>query len=145
MALNNLRDLSTQWIVAGLLLTSMIAFSISFMYNNSDVGFDDDSEYMLSTQQTDSMALLESMPQDSDKLLNTTANTNPEISDLGSRDSVSTSYDAFGTSRQTWDSTKTMMSWIFSGAIGKMLLTVIGGLLGLIAYFLIAKHIRTGD
>lgn len=145
MAINSLKDFSTQWIVGGLLMTCMIIFTISFMFANNPNGLGTDSDSIFADTNTESQALLLDSIQDSNVLLNVTSNSNPEVSQLGSRDIVSTSFSATGSSKQYWTSGKKLIGWIFSGATGKMLLAVLGGLIGLTAYFLITKNIRTGQ
>lgn len=145
MAVNSLRDFSTQWIVGGLLMTCMLVFTIFFMYSNNPNGLGTDANSILGDASDVSSNLLLQSNEDSDLLLNITANTNPEVSELGSRDSVSTSYSAYGSAKQYFTSSKKIIGWIFSGTTGKMLLSVLGGLIGLFAYFFIIKHIRTGD
>lgn len=146
MAINNLRDFSTQWIVGGFLLTCMLSFAISFMFVNNPIGFGDEGiNSQFENAQSSTVTLLEQSEEDSDNVLNVTSNTNPEVSDLGSRDSVSTSFSTYGSAKQQFEAAKTMASWVFSGAIGKMLIGVLGGVIGLLAYFFIAKHIRTGE
>ena len=145
MAVNNLKDFSTQWIVGGLLMVCMVFFTISFMFSNNPNGLGTDSDSIFEDAYEESSTNLLESTEDSDTLLNITANTNPEISNLGGRDIVATSFSASGSAKQYWTSSKQLISWVFSGATGKMLLSVIGGLIGLLSYFFITKHIRTGD
>jgi len=132
-------------VVGGLLLVCLLAFAINFMYWNNPTGLGDDADSVLGGIYSDSTGYLLESDQDADTLLNITANTNPEVSDLGSRDSVATSYSAVGTGKKTWDNAKNLIGWVFSGATGQMLLGVIGGLIGLLSYFFIYKHIRQGN
>jgi len=145
VAINNLKDFSTQWIVGGLLMVCMMFFTISFMFSNNPNGLGTDSDSIFEDTYAESSNNLLETSSDSNILLNITANTNPEVSNLGSRDVVATSFSATGSAKQYWTSSRKLISWIFSGTTGKMLLSVIGGLIGLLSYFFITKHIRTGE
>lgn len=145
MAVDNLRNFTMQFVVGGFLLFLLLAFAISFTYQNNPLGLTDDSSTVLNDAYSSTNTLLEDSPEDSDLLLNITANTNPEVSQLGSRDSVSTSYSATGSAKGYFDSAKTMIAWVFSGEMGRMLLVVLGGIIGTLSYFFIMRHIRTGD
>lgn len=144
MAQDTLKDFSMSGVVGGLLLTCLLAFSIQFMLANNTNGFGDTGDVFDTSYTNQEGALLEG-PQDADILLNITANTNPEVSDLGSRDSVATSYSAVGAGKKSWEQAKYLISWVFSGDSGKLLLGVLGGLIGLLSYFFIYKHIRQGN
>lgn len=122
-----------------------MAFATTFMYNNNPIGLGADADSIFSDTYDDFSSQLISSSTDSDTLLNITANTNPEASDLGSRDSVSTSFKAKSSATGYWESSKILISWVFSGTTGKMLISVFAGIIGLLSYFYIAKHIRTGN
>ena len=123
----------------------LIAFATIFMFNNNPLGLGSDADAIFDTTYDNLTSQLIASSEDSDTLLNITANTNPEASDLGSRDSVSTSFKAKGSATSYWESSKLLISWVFSGTTGKMLISVFAGILGFLAYFYISKHIRTGD
>lgn len=145
MGQNDLRSFTINGVLAGLLLTCLLAFAIGFMFYNNPGGLGDDADFVFNQSYTNSTNRLLETSEDADTLLNITSNTNPEISDLGSRDSVATSYSATGTAKGSWQSTRLLVSWVFTGTQGKLLLGVLGGLFGLLAYFFIYKHIRQGD
>jgi len=145
MATDNLKGFTMQGVTGGLLLTCLLAFAIGFMYINNPTGLGDDADSVLQGAYTDSNDRLLETPNDADTLLNITSNTNPEASDLGSRDSVSTSYSATGTAKGSFEAAKDLISWVFTGTTGKLLLGVLAGIIGLLSYFFISKHIRQGD
>jgi len=145
MADENLKDFTVGWIITGLLLTSLITFTIGFMYNNNPLGLGDDGDYIFNKTQSDINSKLYEVETDSNELLNITSKTNPETSFLGSRDSVATSYSLKGTATSTWSRMKIFISWILVGDIGKMLLTVFGGIIGFISIYFITKWIRQGS
>ena len=140
----NLKDFTINWIVTGLLLTSLIAFTVFFMFNNNPIGLGDDADTVLGSTSDDISSKLLDVSGDSDTVLNITANTNPEVSDLGSRDSVASAYSMKGTGTGYWEGSKTLLAWIFSGAIGEMLIVIFGGIIGFLAFYYIVKFIRNG-
>lgn len=144
MAADDLNSFTMQGVVGGLLLVCLLSFAIGFMYLNNPTGLGDTSVILESTYESSSNRLTES-PQDADALLNITSNTNPEVSDLGSRDSVATSYSAVGTAKGSFEAAKDLISWVFTGTTGKILLGTITGIIGLLSYFFIYKHIRQGN
>ena len=141
----NLKDFTVNWAIFGLLFFCLMAFAINFMYDNNPIGLDDGSgDIFESIEESLNNNLYEIEPS-SDKILNITSTTNPEASYLGSRDSVGISYEGYGTGRSFWQSAKPMITWIFSGAIGVMLITVLGGLIGFLGTYFIVKLIRQGN
>jgi hypothetical protein len=141
----NLKDFTINWIVTGFLMFCLIAFATVFMYNNNPDGLGTDASTRLQTTYTNLNSQLISSSEDADTLLNITANTNPEVSTLGSRDVVATSYEAKGSATNYWETGKMLISWVFSGTVGKMIMSVFAGIIGFLSYFYISKHIRTGD
>lgn len=144
MGENDLKDFTVAWIIGGLLMFSLLTFAISFMYDNNSLGLDDGTGDIFDQDYDDIENELTELPTDANFLLNITANTNPEVSDLGSRDSVSTAYGAKQTASDNWDDMKTMVAWVFSGDSGKVLLGTIGGILAFLSMFYIWRFIRSG-
>jgi hypothetical protein len=144
LAEENLKDFTINWIVLGLLFTSLIGFSVSFMLNNNPTGLGDDASSIFGNTYNNYSSKLLNSPEDANKLLNITSQTNPEVSDLGSRDSVASAYEASRSSKDYWDASKQLISWTFSGAIGEMLLAVFGGIIAFLSFYYIYKFIRQG-
>lgn len=144
MAANDLNSFTMQGVVGGLLLVCLLSFAIGFMFLNNPTGLGDTSDVLQSTYDSSEGILVET-PERADDLLNITSNTNPEVSDLGSRDSVATSYSATGTAKGSFETAKDLISWVFNGDAGKILLGTITGIIGLLSYFYIYKHIRQGN
>lgn len=143
MADQNLKDFSVTWILFGLLFFSLLTFAISFMYNNNPDGFGDSKHFFDDTSSALGNKLV-ALPNSSNNLLNITSETNPEASFLGSRDSSATSYGLMGTSKGFFESSKIFFNWIFTGTTGELLLSVFGGLFGLVGLYYIIKWIRHG-
>ncbi len=143
MADNNLKDFSINWVLFGLLFFCLLSFAVSFMFNNNPLGFGDSGDFFEDTALNMQGKLL-ALPNNSNALLNITSETNPEISDLGSRDSVATSYGIMGTSKGFFESSKIFMGWVLTGTVGQLLVSVFGGLFSLVALYFITKWIRNG-
>ena len=141
---DTLKEFTINWILTGFLMFCLIAFATVFMYNNNPTGLGTDADTSITDTYSGLSSQLLSSPDDSDTLLNITANTNPEVSQLGSRDVVATSYEAKGSATSYWETSKTLISWVFSGTTGKMLISVFAGIIGFLSYFYISKHIRLG-
>lgn len=144
MSEENIKDFTMNWIVLGLLGFCLISFAISFMYNNNPIGLGDSAEGIFTQTQSNLSTRLYQTPTDADKVLNITANTNPEAGDLGSRDSVASSYSVSGTGRGFFETIKIFIAWVFVGEMGAMLVAVFGGLIGFLAVYYIVKWIRNG-
>jgi len=145
MADESLKDFTVGWVLTGLLLTSLLTFTIIFMYNNNPIGLGDDASYIFNSSQTDLNTQLYQVDSDSNELLNITSKSNPEASFLGSRDSVATSYGLRGGAVSNWQKIKIFMAWVLTGDIGKMLITVFSGIIGTISLYYITKWIRNGN
>ena len=140
----SLKDFTVNWMVGGLLLFCLLAFAISFAYNNNPDALNDGTGDVFDSSNTDISTKLYASSEDSNTLLNITANTNPEVSDLGSRDSVAASFGAKGSGTSYWESSKSLLSWVFSGTSGKLLLGTIGGIIGILSMFFIWRFVRNG-
>lgn len=143
MADTNIKDFSVNWVLFGLLFFCLLTFAITFIFDNNPGGLGDSQSMFDDTASSMSGRLL-NLPGDADVLLNITSETNPEISDLGSRDSVATSYGTMGTAKGFLESSKIFMGWVLTGTAGELLVTVFGGLFGLVSLYWIIKYIRNG-
>lgn len=143
MADLNLKDFAINWVLYGLLFFCLITFTISFMFFNNPEGLGDSQDIFESSAATMRVKLI-ALPNESNALLNITSETNPEISDLGSRDSVATSYGITGTSKGFFEASKIFMGWILTGTSGQLLIAIFGGLFGLTSLYFITKWIRNG-
>ncbi len=114
------------------------------MAANNPIGLGEEASKNLGITKSNLSSVIFLLPDDSDALLNITANTDPTEGYLGSRDSVASSYGIMDMGRGFFTSTKTLISWVFSGAIGQMLLAIFGGLFGLFSLYYIVKWIRNG-
>lgn len=144
MTEDNIKDFTINWVIFGLLTTCLIAFAISFMYANNPYGLNDGSLEKLTSTNTDLNSRLYSIEGDSDELLNITSKTDPEVSQLGSKDSVATAYKMKDSGVSFWTSAKSLIGWVFTGEVGKLLLGVFGGLIGFLSVYFIVKFVRTG-
>lgn len=145
MADSNLKDFIVSWSLFGLLMVSLLSFATFFMYENNPIGLNDGTENIMNSTKTNFNSNLYEVEGDTDELLNITAGTNPETSFLGSRDSVATSYKTYGSAKSFWQSSKTLIGWVFSGDVGKMILSVFTGLIAFSGLYFITKWIRSGS
>ena len=148
MADQNIKDFTINWIVFGFLFLSLVVFAMTFMANNNPTGLGSSQRYFDDTNATLTSRLIE-LPAEGDELLNITSKTNPEVSFLGSRDSIATGYKLIGSGRGFFESSKIFIAWIFTddegnNEVGGMLLVVFGGLFSMVALYWIFKWIRTG-
>ena len=125
-------------------MVCLLAFTIQFVYNNNSEALDDGTGAQLGLISADISTKLYEASADSNTLLNVTSNTNPEISNLGSRDSVAVSFGAKGTATSYWESSKSLLGWVFSGTIGQVLLGVLGSIFTFLSVFYIWRFVRNG-
>ncbi len=144
MVEDNIKDFGTSWVQLGVVLFCLLTFATIFMAANNPIGLGEEASVNLGITQSNLSSVIFLLPDDSDALLNITANTDPTEGFLGSRDSVASSYGVMDMGRGFFTSTKTLISWVFSGLVGKMLLAVFGGLFGLFSLYYIVKWIRNG-
>lgn len=148
MADDSVIKFSVTWLLFGVLFVSLLGFATTFMFNNNPTGLGDAGDVFETTQTGLSSKLFE-VPAESNAFLNITAKTNPEVSFLGSRDSVATAYGTVGIGQGFFESAKTFMDWIFTSDeknnAGEMLIAVFGGLFAIVSLYWIIKLIRTGS
>ena len=145
MAEEGIKDFTINWMMGGLLMFSLLAFAISFVYNNNTSALDDGTGDIFSASYDNTSTRLYASTTDSNTLLNVTSGTNPQLSQLGDRNSVAVSFGAKGTGTSYWEGSKSLLSWVFSGTAGKILLGVIGGMVGFLSVFYIWRFIRSGQ
>lgn len=143
MANENLKDFAIEWSIFALLFFSLMTFASLFVSFNNPTAFGDTQD-KFDTYTTSIQSNLLSLENESNVLLNVSALNNPEESFLGSRDSVATSYGIMGTAKAFLDSLKLFMGWIFTGASGRILISVLVGMFGILSLYFITKWIRTG-
>ena len=144
MADQNIKDFGSGWIQMGVLFFCMITFATIFFASNNPIGLGEEAADQLGITENNLSSTIFQITDDTDLLLNVTANTNPTEGFLGSRDSVSSSYGITDIASGFFASMKTFLSWIFFGIVGQMLLVIFGGLFGLYSLYYIIKFLRTG-
>ena len=144
MATDNIKEFTVQWVLFGLLFFCLLSFAISFTFNNNADGLGD-SKGVFDTLQANLSSRLIETEDSGNAILNISSETNPEVSDLGSRDSVATSYGLVGNARGFFSTTKVFLGWIIEGEAGKILVSTLGGLFAFLAFYFIYKSIRQGS
>ena len=143
MTEDNLKDFTINWIITGLLTTCLLMFAITFMYSNNPTGLDKDGTgNIFNSSKTNLNSKLVGIETESDGDLNLTAEMDPEKSQLGSRESVSSSFSIFSSGRSIWTQSMSLFSWVFQGDVGKILVGTIGGMIGLLGVYYISKFVR---
>jgi len=145
MVEDNIKDFTISWVVIGFLLFCLLSFTFTFMLSNNPIGLGTEANAVLSATSTNLSGKLLRVEEEADNLLNITSKTDPEVSQLGSRDSVATAYGYRETSIGFWQSIKIFLSWVLSGTMGKVLVSVITGILGFLGIYYIIKLIRQGQ
>jgi len=143
MALNNLKDFSIEWILFGMLFVCLMSFGTMFMTENNPEGFGS-TQGKFDAYKSNMSSALVVVEGDSNSLLNISAQNDPEVSELGSKDSVATSYGIMGGARAFLSSFKLFLTWIVPGAVGLMIASIIAGMFSLVALYFITKWIRQG-
>lgn len=143
MAVDNLKDFGIQWALMGMLFLSMLSFVIMFIATNNPNGLGDYSTNF-NDGESSITSRLTSLESSTNSLLNISSESNPEVSDLGSKDSVATSYGITGSAKNFFSSIKIFMSWVLIGTTGEIIISVFGGIFGLISLYFITKWIRQG-
>lgn len=143
MSATNLREFSNEWILFGFLFFCLMTFTVVFMANNNADGLGNSAD-KFSGYSSDIQSNLVGVEETTNSLLNISAQNNPEISNLGSKDSVATSYGIFGSAKLYFTSFTQFLGWMFVGTSGQVIIGVIVGMFGLTALAFIYKWIRTG-
>lgn len=144
MAEDNLKDFGISWIQYGVVLLCLTTFATIFMLSNNPIGLGEEASIQLGITNANLSSAIIQLPEDTDAMLNITADTDPTEGYLGSRDSVATSYGIMDTGRVMFTSGKTLISWVFSGEVGTMLLAVFAGMFSLVGLYWAIKIIRNG-
>lgn len=141
MAAQNLKEFLTENIAMGLLFFSLMTFAILFMANNSPDALGGTQDILNgSTSRVQSHLL--AIEGDNNILLNISAQQDPEVSDLGSKDSVATSYGMMEMTKNFMVDVKLFMGFIFMGTVGQIIVAVFGGLFGIYSLYFIYNWIR---
>lgn len=139
---DNIKDFAITWILAGLLMLSLLSFALTFAFNNNDKALGENQEQINILKNNFSNSLTE-IEGDMDSKINSSAKLNSEDSSLGVAAASSTSYGFFGTSQSNWTILKLMIAWVFAGSFGQMIVKIISGIIGLVGLYYIIKLIRS--
>ena len=143
MTEDNLKDFTINWIITGLLTACLLMFAITFMYSNNPTGLDKDGTgNIFNSSKTTLSSKLIGMETETDGVSELTADMDPEKSQLGSRESVSSSFSIFGSGKSIWTQSRYLFSWVFQGDVGEILVGTIGGIIGLLGVYYIYKFVR---
>jgi hypothetical protein len=138
---DNIKDFTVTWILAGVLVFSLLTFALIFTFNNNPSALGESKEQIEILEGDFSNSLLE-IEDDMDAKMNSSAKLNSEDQALGTASASSTSYGIGGTAQSKVTLMKKMISWVFAGTFGQMITKVIGGIFGLVLLYFIVILIR---
>lgn len=139
---DNIKDYALTWILAGILVFSLLTFAVIFTFNNNQYALGE-SENQANILRNNFSNTLTEIETDMDSKINSSAQLNSEDTVLGTASASSTSYGFLGTSQDTWTIFKTMIAWVFAGTFGQFILKIIGGIFGLVGLYYVIKLIRS--
>lgn len=142
MAGDNIKDFTITWILAGLLVFSLLTYTFIFVYNNNPSSLGESEEQMEILKEDFSDSLQE-VEEETNLNFNSSAKLNSEESSIGTSSASSTSYSFAGTSQSKWFIMKQMIAWVFAGSFGQILIKVISGLVGIVSLYYVIKLIRS--
>lgn len=143
VAIDNLKDFGIMFILGGLLFASLLYFATGFTSQNNPDALGS-SEAKFGKFKDNITSTLISTEAEGNALLNISAESDPEVSDLGSRDSVATSYGIAGNSGGFFNNLRLFFEWVVPGSNGLMIISVIGGIIAFLLVYFITKWIRIG-
>lgn len=142
MAGDNIKDFALTWILAGILIFSLLSFTLIFVFNNNPIALGENEEQIniLTDNLSSSLIAIEG---DMDLKINSSAKLNSEDTSLGTASASSASYGILGSSQDNWTIIKRMVAWVFAGAFGQTIIKIISGIFGLVALYYVIKLIRS--
>ncbi len=127
MANQNLKDFTTNWVLLGLLAFALLSFALGFTSVNNPNAFGSASGVFTNTSNQLNSNLLQ-VPSAANNVSNVSAITQSLDTSGSAAISASTSYNFLGTGKLFWKSLINLISFVFSGTIGHILIGVLGGL-----------------
>lgn len=143
MAVDNLKEFGVMFILAGLLFVSLLYFAIGFTANNNPDALGS-SEGKFGDFKDEFESTLIATEAEGNSLLNISAESDPEISNLGSRDSVASSYGIAGNSGGFFNNIRRFFEWVIPGANGIIVMSVLAGIFTFLLVYYVTKWIRNG-
>lgn len=142
MAVDNIKDFSINFILYGLLFLALSTFTIIFLSQNNPNAINPELMNLIENSSSDSQGKLVALNETGDVMLNITSYTDPEASYLGSKDQVATAYKMAGSSKESWEASKKMLSVVIPDV--KIIIIFSSIILFSMIYFII-KLLRLGS
>lgn len=142
MAVDNIKDFSINFILYGLLFLALSTFTIIFLSQNNPNAINPELMNLIENSSSDSQSKLVALNETGDVMLNITSYTDPEASYLGSKDQVATAYKMAGSSKESWEASKKMLSVVIPDV--KIIIIFSSIILFSMIYFII-KLLRLGS
>jgi hypothetical protein len=143
MASEDLKKFAITWILFGTLALCLIITALSLFENNNSNALTGKYKDLLNNTKDDLQIKIYDVDTQGKESFNTSSYTNPEISQLGSKDQVATAFNMMGSSTSMWNSAKSMIGIII--ADNPIILVIFGSIILFTAIFLIVKFIRIGQ
>jgi hypothetical protein len=138
MADQNIKDFTINWITFGFLFFCLLTFTLTYFYENNPDALGD-SQSNFEGYATNMSAELVEIETTSNEQINISALIESEDVELGSRVSASNSYGFWGTASKFWESSKGFFGWILSGLAGSVIISVFGGIIGILILYWIFR------
>lgn len=142
MADDNIKDFTLKWVLAGVLVFSLLTFALVFVYNNNSSALGENEEQLRIITSNFSESLVE-IEENIDVQMNSSAQLSSEDTSVGSTSASSTSYNLFGETQSSWTNFKIMLAWIFAGSFGTIVAVILGGILGITGLYYVIKLLRS--
>ena len=141
MTNQNMKDFTTNWILFGLLLFSLMSFAIGFFYNNNPTGLGSSQDIFENSVDNISESLLE-IETEGNEQMNISALIESGSADAGTRVATSKTYGLFGSATTFFNHSKLFLSWMMSGITGQIIIGVVGGLFLIAVIYFSAEMLR---
>ena len=141
MADQDIKDFTVNWVLVGLLVFSLLGFTMVFLSSNNPNALGDMESNFENTYTKFSNSLIEIELENQDQL-EVSSELNSESAAVTTQGAASTSYSFMGSAKEFWQSSKVFLSWIFTGTMGNVLIAVISGLFGIIGLYYIIRLLR---
>ena len=127
MAVDNIKDFGVMYILAAFLFMALLYFAIGFTDENNPDALGVSGDKLEGFRGEFQSSLIETR-EAGNNLFNISAESDPEVSILGSRDSVATAYEYEGNSGNFFDKIGRFFEWVIPGSDGAIIMAVLGGI-----------------
>lgn len=141
MGVDNLKEFGVMFILGAFLFASLLFFSTGFTAQNNPDALGDSAD-KFGQFESNITSTLVATESDGNLLLNISAESDPEVSDLGSRDSVATSYKVIDSSGGIFNQFRLFVEWVIPGSNGVFIMAVLAAIFTIAIVYFAIKLIR---